>query len=85
MTTGPTTAVLSVGYDLPGLLDAAPPLDVFSDGLTRDDLSAATEAIDSALHHSGHAVVVYPAWLGEDTPRRLETIRAALGTSHLAL
>jgi hypothetical protein len=80
-----STAVLSVGYDLPDLLEDAPPLSVFPDELSRDDLGGATEAIDAGLHHSGHALVIYPTWLGEATPRRLQTIRAALGSTRLAL
>lgn len=85
MVKAPSTAVISVGYDLPDLLDGAPPVSVFPEALTREDLGAATEAIDSGLHHSGHALVIYPTWLGEATARRLETIRAALGTARVAL
>jgi len=78
-------AVLSVGYDLTDMIEGAPPVSVFPEALTREDLGGATEAIDAGLHHSGHALVVYPAWLGDETPRRLQTIRAALGTARLAL
>lgn len=81
----PSTAVLSVGYDLPHLLDDAAPVSVFAEALTREDLGGATEAIDAGLHHSGHALVVYPTWIDDATPRRLETIRSALGTARLAL
>ena len=81
----PSTAVLSVGYDLPHLLDDAAPVTVFAEALTREDLGGATEAIDAGLHHSGHALVVYPTWIDDATPRRLETIRSALGTARLAL
>jgi hypothetical protein len=85
MVNAPCTAVLSVGYDLPHLLDGGAPVSVFPEALAREDLGGATEAIDAGLHHSGYALAVYPTWLGETTPRRLETIRAALGTAHLAL
>jgi hypothetical protein len=79
------SAVLSVGYDLADLLEGAPPVSVFPEALSRDDLDGAAEAIDAGLHHSGYALVVYPAWLGDATLRRLETIRAALGSGRLAL
>lgn len=81
----PSTAVLSVGYDLACLLERAPAVRTFPDALDRDDLDAATEAIGAALARSGHALVIYPEWLEEPTLRRLETIRAALSTDRLAL
>lgn len=81
----PSTAVLSVGYDLAALVAGAAPVQPFPEALERDDLARATEAIAAALERSGHAVVVYPEWLAEPTRRRLETIRAVLATDRLAL
>lgn len=81
----PSTAVLSIGYDLPDLLEDGPAVSVFSEALTRDELESATEAIDAGLHHRGHALVIYPKWLGDATPRRLETIRCALGSASITL
>ncbi len=85
MAEAPSTAVLSVGYDLPQLLEGAPPVSTFPEALDRDDLDRAMETIDAALQRSGHALVIYPQWLREPTLRRLETIRAALATDGLAL
>lgn len=85
MTEAPPTAVVSVGYDVPQLLEGAPAVPTFLEALDRDDLDSATETIGAALQRSGHALVVYPAWLGEPTLRRLETVRAALATDRLAL
>lgn len=81
----PSTAILSVGYDLEQLIEGAPPVQVFGEALDREDLKPATEAIAAALRRSHHALVVYPAWLAEPTLRRLETIRAVLATDRLAL
>lgn len=80
-----STAILSVGYDLPQLVDGAPAVGTFPEALDRDDLEEATETIAAALRSSGHALVVYPEWLAEPTLRRLETIRAVLATDRLAL
>lgn len=85
MSDAPCTAVLSVGYDLPQMLESAPPVITYPEALERDDLDGATKTIDAALQRSGHALVVYPKWLEEPTLRRLETIRAVLATGRLAL
>lgn len=85
MPEAPSTAILSVGYDLPRLVQGAAPVHTFSEALDRDDLQGATEAIAAALRRNDHALVVYPEWLAEPTLRRLETIRAVLATDRLAL
>lgn len=84
MPEAPSTAILSIGYDLPQLFEG-PPLHTFSDALDRDDLEGATAAIAAGLRGGAHALVVYPDWLAEPTLRRLETIRAVLATDRLAL
>lgn len=85
MPEAPSTAILSVGYDLGRLVDGAPPVETFPEALQRDDLERAAEAVAGALRRSGHALVVYPEWLAEPTLRRLETIRAVLATDRMAL
>jgi len=45
MANDPCIAVLSVGYDPAHLLDGGPPVSVFAEALTREDLGGATEAI----------------------------------------
>lgn len=85
MSEAPSTAILSIGYDLPKLIADAPPVHTFCEALDRGDLEGATEAIAAGLRRSGHAVVIYPQWLAEPTLRRLETIRAVLATDRLAL
>jgi hypothetical protein len=57
----------------------------FPEALAREDLDGAMKTVGAALRHSGHALIVYPQWIGEPTERRLETIRAALDTNRLAL
>lgn len=85
MADAPSTAVLSVGYDLPALLEGAPAVHTFPEALERDDVDGAAQVIDDALRESPYALVIYPQWLREPTLSRLETIRAALNTDRLAL
>ena len=79
-----TTAVMSVGYDAPAMVGGAAVEHVFRD-VEHADLNDVSDVVDRVLQRGGHVVIVYPEWYEDATVRRLETVRAILGSDRLIL
>jgi hypothetical protein len=79
------TRVIAVGYDEQALLPQPPLLPAFPHSLHRDDLGRLLALIEVELARGQEVVTIAPRWLAGPAVTRLQTVRAALDTTRLAL
>ncbi len=78
-------AVVAFGYELTGLFDGQQLVSVMLDASTDDDVPALVKTLRAAARRAPHVIVIYAEWLDAGALRRLQTARAALDTSRVAL
>jgi hypothetical protein len=78
-------AIVSVGFELPGLFDGQTAVTVVRDVPDDDAVAGLVDVLAAALGRARHVIVVHAEWLHPDVLRRLHTARIALDTDSVAL
>jgi hypothetical protein len=78
-------AVLSVGFELTGLIDGQAPIGLLAEPLDDAGTEEIVARLQEALRSARRVALLHPDWMSKDGLRRLETARAALDTHRIAL